>query len=73
MWLSKKKFNELKNFNEELIKVAEDLKNRAFLISVERSNGLNHFLFVRKGNLYQIDTKSSIEDPMLEWNEKLIR
>lgn len=73
MWISRKKYNAVKEASEQLLKTLEELKTRPYLIGIERSGRLNKFTFCRGEELYVVETMGLISDPVKEWKEKLLR
>lgn len=73
MWVDRKKFEEMQAAAHALLQSLEEMKQRPFLISVERADRENVFTFSRNGEVYQIRTYSTISDNLPEWKEKLLR
>jgi len=72
-WVTKKQLEQLKESAEIIQTQLLELKDRAYLIKIERKGRENIFIFSRNNKLYQIKTMGMISDNLPEWKEKLLR
>ena len=73
MWITKKKYNEMRESAQALLDSLEQLKKQAVLIGIERTGRTNSFTFVRNGEVHRIETMGLISDDLPGWKEKLLR
>lgn len=73
MWISKQKFDNLVHEAKEMLVALENLKDQAYLISIERSGRELVFTFKRNDEVYQVKCMSMISDNLPEWKAKLLR
>ena len=57
---------------EELAGIQARFASRAALVSITRQGRLNHFLFIRNGQLIRVDTYSTMEDNLPGWKRDLL-
>lgn len=72
-FVSSKKLNEMKESADALLKSLEELKQRSYLIGIERNGRVNKFTFVRGTEMHQIETMGLISDDLPGWKKKLLR
>ncbi len=72
MFIPRKKFDELMQANQELLKALEQVKDRSILIGLERKGRSNIFTFVRGDKVHQIETMGLIGDDFGQWRRDLL-
>lgn len=73
MWISRKKFNFIKEQLAENMKALEQAQNYAYLVGIERVGRVNKFVFMRGEEMIEIETMGLISDNLPEWKERLLR
>lgn len=73
MWISRKKYNALKENTVALLASVEDMKRFPYLIGLERVGRVNKFTFARGGKIVEIETMGLISDNLPQWKEELLR
>ena len=71
IFTSRKKLKKAEEQLARLIKEIDVLKDRPFCLGVKRAGRVNKFLFVRGGEMFEIETMGLLGDKVEEWNEKL--
>lgn len=65
-------FAALEDAHNKLIEDANQLRQRAFIIGIERSGRVNKFTFVRGGQIHVIETMGMLSDDIAGWQRKLL-
>lgn len=73
MWISRKKFNAMKETTASLLAAVEDMKKFSYLIGLERVGRVNKFKFARGDKMFEIETMGLIGDNLPQWKEDLLR
>lgn len=74
MFISRKDYEDFKATAAALQAELEKLRDRPFLIGIERVGRVNKFTFSRgEGEPYVVETMGLLSDNLPEWKEKLLR
>lgn len=73
MWISRKDYDDFRDTAKALQAELEKLRDRPFVIGIERSGRENIFTFARGSETYQVRTMGLLSDDLPEWKEKLLR
>lgn len=73
MWVNKETMQKMKDQIEDQRRAIEQIEKRPYLMDVNRVGRKNVFLFVRDGELVEVETMSTIADDIKGWKDKLIR
>ena len=73
MWISRARFDELKQHVNELLTQLKKLENRPYLIDIERQGRTTRFLFARGKQVHEIKTMSLMSDDLKKWKDDLLR
>lgn len=63
---------ELQERLEAAIAANQKLSQHAFLLDIQRSGRSNKFLFVRNGEVHEIETMGLLSDDIAKWKEDLL-
>lgn len=72
MWVSRKKFNELKQLIDEQTETVAKMQDTPVLIGIERTGRENKFTFLRGDKTVVIETMGLISDNIRQWKEDLL-
>lgn len=71
-WVSQKKLDEMKQTVTSMNAALQDAGQQAYLIGLERKESRNVFTFVRGGQMFIVETFSTLSDNLPQWKKDLL-
>lgn len=72
-FVSRKQLEEFRAVATALKAELDAIKDRPFLIDIQRQGRVTNFTFSRNNEVYKIETMSMLSDNLPEWRDKLLR